>query len=320
MEDQDRNPEEQSPGLEHIGEILSREPGRQDGKSLETTRENRQKKEVRAEECECRSCGQKFPGEVTILYYTDTPREFRSQECPQCKETRLAEEKRVEDQELDLRRIAIRERWRKVCGIPWGLQCTKFGGFDPEYQRKPLKLCREWAENFNLENPKGAPSLVLFSEVPGVGKTTLMACIANHIIDNWRGDPDTTTCPIMFESGPGLVRRIRATYNIPEANVYHEREEQVYAQLRGVKLLMLDDVGKEQPHSYRFTQEVYWYIIDERVKAGLPVVISSRLEMTGPGSLEELMTVDAVDRLYGMCRGQIVTLGGTSYRRRHKIA
>ena len=257
---------------------------------------------------------------MTILYYTDPPREFRSQECPQCKEVRLAEEKRVEDEELDLRRIGIRESWRRECGIPWGLQCTTFGEFVPDYQRKQLKLCREWAENFNSGNPKGAPSLVLYSKVPGVGKTTLMACIANHIIDNWRGDPDMTRCPIMFESGPGLVRRIRATYDIRDKDVYHEREEQVYAELRGVGLLMLDDVGKEQPNSYRFTQEVYWYIIDERVKAGLPVVISSRLEMTGPGSLEELMTVDAVDRLYGMCRGQIVTLGGTSYRRLHKIA
>jgi len=310
----------ESPSLEHIGQILSRGQGRQDGKSSETTRENRQRKETRAEECVCQSCGQKFPGEVTIFYYTDPPREFRSRECPQCKEARKAEEKKVEDQELDLRRIVIRERWRKECGIPWGLQCTKFDDFEPDYQRKPLKLCMQWAENFNLENPEGVPSLVLFSEVPGVGKTTLMACIANYIIHNWHGDPNIPKCPIMFESGPGLVRRIRATYNIPENNVSHEREEQVYAQLRGVKLLMLDDVGKEQPHSYRFTQEVYWYIIDERVKAGLPVVISSRLEMTGPGSLEELMTVDAVDRLYGMCRGQIVTLGGTSYRRLHKIA
>lgn len=317
MEEQHRGEEAGSP-MEHVGEILSRAQGQQDGRSSEARRESKPMKETRNEECECLTCGGKFQGEVTVFNYTP-PREFRARECPECREAREAEEKRVEEQELEVRRIAVREKWRKECGIPWGLECTRFENFDPEYQRKQLRLCRQWAENFNLDNPKG-PSLVLFSEVPGVGKTTLMACIANYVIDNWRGDPDQWRCPIMFESGPGLVRRIRATYNIPEGNVYHEREEEVYAQLKGVKLLMLDDVGKEQPHSYRFTQEVYWYIINERVNAGLPVVISSRLEMTGPGSLEELMTVDAVDRLYGMCHGQIVTLGGSSYRRRHKIA
>jgi len=277
------------------------------------------RQQKKAEECECKTCGQKFLGEVTVYNYFRPPREIRSKECPQCKQDGEEEDKRLEEQELELRRIALRGTWKKVCGTPWGLQCTRFEDFDADYQRKPLKLCREFAENFNVENPLGMPSLLLYSEVPGVGKTTLMACIANYIIDNWRGDPNNTICPIRFESGPGLVKRIRATYNIPADDTRHEREEEVYAQLRGVKLLMLDDVGKEQPHSYRFTQEVYWYIIDERVKAGLPVVISSRLEMTGSGSLEELMTVDAVDRIYGMCRGQRVILGGKSYREIKKI-
>jgi len=278
------------------------------------------RQQTKEEECECKTCGQKFPGEVTVYNNFRPPREIRSKECPQCKQAREEEGKRLEEQELEILRVALRETWKKVCGIPLGLHCARFEDFEPDYQRKPLKLCREFADDFDVENPRGMSSLLLYSKVPGVGKTTLLACIANHIIDNWRGDPNTTTCPIRFESGPGLVRRIRATYNLGPERGYHEREEDVYRELRGVKLLMLDDVGKEQPQSYRFTQEVYWYIINERVNAGLPVVISSRLEMTGPGSLEELMTVDAVDRLLGMCRGQRVILGGTSYRRLHKIA
>ena len=326
MVEQHRNPENNEgkeevggSGLKHIGEILSRGQERPDGRSSGTTRESHQMKETKTEDCVCQSCGQTFRGEVTIFYYTNPPREFRNTECPKCREARESEEKIIEDQELELRRILVRERWKRECGIPWGLQCTRFEDFEPEYERKPLRACLKWAENINIENPKGTPSLLLFSEVPGVGKTTLMACIANYIINNWHGDPDQARCPIRFESGPGLVRRIRATYNIPDDDAHLEREEQVYNQLRGVNLLMLDDVGKEQPHSNRFTQEVYWYINDERVKASLPMVISSRLEMTGPGSLEELMTADAVDRLYGMCRGQIVTLGGNSYRRSHNI-
>ncbi|MBA7653794.1 hypothetical protein ES703_61655 [subsurface metagenome] len=116
-----------------------------------------------------------------------------------------------------------------------------------------------------------------------------------------------------------MVQRIRATFNLPEEAHFHEREEDVYRELRGVKLLILDDVGKEQPRSYRFTQELYWYIIDERVKAGLPVVINSRLPLLGQESLEDLMGKDTVDRLYGMCRGKVVALKGESYRKLKKI-
>jgi len=266
-----------------------------------------------------RNLPREIPGEVTIYHFTHPPRELRSTECPKCRQAREEEDCRLEEEENEVRRVAIRGKWRKECGLPVGLLCTRFDDFEPAYQRTPLKLCQEYAKNFNVENPQGMLSLLMYSSLPGVGKTTLMVCIANYIIENWRGDPHDTTCPIRFESGPGLVRRIRATYNLGPERGHHEREEDVYAELRGVNLLMLDDVGKEQPQSYRFTQEVYWYIIDERVKAGLPVVISSKLEMTGPGSLEELMTVDAVDRLFGMCRGQRVNLGGTSYRRRKLI-
>lgn len=318
MINRDNDRREES-GLTPLSEILSQGPENLAGRSSEGQRETPPTTEMRAEECTCRTCGNKFQGEVTTFLRFRPPRQVRSRECSSCRQTHEEEEKRLEAQELGLRRFALREKWRRECGIPLGLQCSQFEDFKPEYQREPLKLCREFAESFNVDSPQGTPSLLLSSDVPGVGKTTLMVCMANYIIDHWQGNPNNTICPIRFESGPGLVRRIRATYNIRDGDSSHEREEQVYAQLQGVKLLMLDDVGKEQPHSYRFTQEVYWYIIDERVKAGLPVVISSRLPMTGPGSMEDLMTVDAVDRLFGMCRGKAVDMGGKSYRRLKKI-
>ena len=315
------NQEPRESSLTRVGDVLSMGLENPGGRSSEIPWAT----EMKDEECTCSSCGSKFQGQVTKYLRIIPPREIRSRECPSCRQARVEEGQRLEAQEIELRRVALREKWRREWGIPWGLKCSQFKDFEVEPQidtdqRKTVRLCREYADKFNLDNAQGMPSLLLSSDVPGVGKTTLMICIANHIIDNWLGNPDATICPIRFESGPSLVRRIRATYNIPAEDSHHEREEQVYAQMRGVKLLLLDDVGKEQPHSYRFTQEIYWYIIDERVKAGLPVVVSSRLPMTGPGSMEALMTVDAVDRLYGMCQGQAVDMGGTSYRRRHKIA
>ena len=303
---------------QHISQTLSRLSGKPGGQS--SSAEKRPKQETKVQECECRTCGGKFQGEVTVFSFFQPPREVRARECPTCRKKREEEEKRLEEQERDVQRVAIREKWRKECGIPWGLNCTRFEDFEPEFQREALRLCRQYAENFDLENTSGTPSLYLYSKEPGVGKTTLMACIANYVIDRWRGDPSGTLSPVRFENGPGLVRRIRATYNIPdEQKVHHETEEQVCAQLCNVRLLMLDDVGKEKPSD--FTRELYWYLIDRRVARGLPVVVSSRLtlEREPDSPLSELMKVDTVDRLYGMCRGKIVVLTGTSYRSRKLV-
>lgn len=278
------------------------------------------RQETTVEECTCQTCSNTFQGEVTTYLTFIPPRELRPRECPECRQERETAEKEEEEKEAELLRTALREQWRPTCGIPLELLATKFDHLDPDFQPKAQKLCLKWAEEFSFDAPKASPSMLLYSPGPGVSKTTLMACIANFLIDKWRGDPLTRRSPIVFLSGPRLVRRIRNTFDIRDQDYAHEREEDVYRQLQGVPLLMLDDVGKEQPRSYRFTQEIYWYIIDERVKAGLPVVVSSRLPIEGEESLEKVIGVDTVDRLYGMCHGQIITMKGPSYRKIKKIA
>lgn len=284
------------------------------GQSAEPRNPNNPRQESQTEECTCKTCGNTFMGEVTTYYFVKPVKVVRDTECPDCREKREAEEKRVEEEDRRTKVLALREIWKVSSGIPPQFQGVRFGDLDPGYQPKPQKLCREWVESFDVNNPQGSRSLLLYSPTPGVGKSVLMSCIGNHIIENWSGDP-AARCPIRFVSGPGLVRRIRSTFDIRDTEGRHEREQDVYEDLGGVRLLMLDDVGKEQPRSHRFTQEVYWYIIAERVNAQLPVVLNSRLPLTGEGSLEELMGVDTVDRLYGMTQGQVVQITGQSYRR-----
>ena len=62
---------------------------------------------------------------------------------------------------------------------------------------------------------------------------------------------------------------------------------EIYEKLKGVRLLILDDVGKEKPSD--FTRELYWYLINERVASALPVVMTCRLPLEGNNSLQELM-------------------------------
>ena len=252
---------------------------------------------------------------MTTYYIGGRERQVKPWECPGCKERRQAEEAAEREEYLRAARAQERERWRRSSGIPDYLLTRTFDTFEPGYQDKALKNCRRYAQGFELENPQGYRSLILYSPRPGVGKTHLMVAIANYIIDHWSGEPGRLRCPIRFEKGPGLVRRIRATYNIRDGDVHHEREEDVYNELKGVSLLLLDDVGKEKPSD--FTRDVYWSIIDERVTRGLPLVMTCRLPLD---SLGDLMNPDTVDRLYGMTGGQIETLSGESYRRLKKVA
>ena len=271
---------------------------------------------VRTEESVCPTCRRTFNGQVVIYTVLGQIREVNPRECPACREAREAQERRLEAEELRIKQVKRREQWRRSCGIPMYLCDKTFANFDSRFQRKVALAAERWTQGFSMETASGYPSLVLHSEEYGVGKTHLAVAIANHIISSWQGDPDRAACPVRFESGPGLVRRIRATYSIPSDQPYHETEEMVYNQLRGVRLLIMDDVGKERPSPH--TREVYWYLIDERMKWGLPVIITSNLPLEGENSLEQLMGEAAVSRLIGMSRGNYFKLQGEDFRRRQK--
>ncbi len=260
---------------------------------------------------------------MTIYYIGGSERRVKPRECPACKEKSEAEAAAERAEWLQAVRVKQRERWRGQTGIPEHMlgRCT-FDSFEPGYQDKALKNCRRYAEGLNLDDPRGYRSLILYSPKPGVGKTHLMVAIANYAINCWNGEPEVdrwsspvTRCPIKFEKGPGLVLRVRATYSIRDRDNQHEREEDIYRELKGMKILLLDDVGKEKPSD--FTRQLYWSIIDERVTGGLPVVMTCRLPLD---SLAELMGEDTVDRLYGMTGGQIETLSGESYRRLKRVS
>lgn len=302
---------------EHIGKILQRVTGTE-GSSQSNQGQTSPTTERKTEPCECAHCGTAFQGEVT--YYLKYPQRkpWRPTECPKCQAEREAEKARLEEEEREKKRQELRARWRWECGMPAELLTRTFDNFEKKYQKKAFKVALDWAKNFDLDAPHGYPSLIFYSDVPGVGKGHLMSAIVNLLIDNGKGESSSRRCPIRFESGPSLVRRIRATYNLRKEDDYHEREDEVYAKLAGVALLLLDDVGKETPSN--FTRETYWYIIDERVKTSLPVIISSRLTFEGDHSLVELMGEDTVSRLYGMAQGQFIEMTGQDYRRLKAIA
>ena len=261
---------------------------------------------------ECETCQRRFTAEVFTYAMFGKSRESWPRECPECTAARELREQREDEEELHLKTAKLRGKWRLGCGISSWMAEKTFGNFERHCQKEAYRLCQKYADDFPQSGPlRDYPSLMLYSQGYGCGKTHLACAIANHIISAWDGDPDHAVCPVRFESGPGLVRRIRATYNVRPGE-WHETEEEIYHELQGVRLLLLDDVGKEKLSVH--TREVYFYIIDERYKSGLPVVVTSNLPIEGNPSLVELMGGSTVDRLMGMTRGRIIELKGDSYR------
>lgn len=333
MEEQDKNlsdskdEERMSAGesMKPISEILSHLQSGITGKSSGAA-QHRLQVEKTSGECQCQSCGKTFIGEITTHVYPPDwqykvkpgllaprpPREFRPPYCPECQARITGEQEKERQEKLAAERQLTVARWRRTCGMPDYLASKTFDNFEVGRQRDAFRDAQEWAKNFDFANPRGYPSLIFCSAEPGLGKTHLMVAIANYLFDHWQGAPGRGLSPIIFVKGPQLVRRIRYTYNLPPEDYSHEREEDVYREITGVPLLLLDDAGKETPS--KFTRETYWFIIDERVTSGLPVIITSRLQLEGPNSLEQLMGEDTVDRLYGMTRGEVTEMTGQSYR------
>ena len=302
--------ERERQGFERVGEILGRPGASTSSNPGQTTR-----REERTEKCTC-DCGTAFSGKV-ILW--DARVVWRSSECLECKAKREADEKTQAEEERAQGILALQNKWRQGCGIPPGLISRTFESFKREAQRVAFTEVAKWAAEFPVEDSRGYPSMMLYSErnVYGVGKTHLMVAAANRIIGKWNGNLEAL-CRVRFETGPGLVRRIRATYNLTEEQrPLHETEEDVYGSLRGVKLLIVDDIGKETPSNH--TREVYFHIINERLNWGLPVLVSTNLNPNSP-AFAEVVGGATVSRLMGMIRGKGYQLSGQDWRKQEKQA
>ena len=200
----------------------------------------------------------------------------------------------------------MRLKWRLKSGLTRNYWDKTFAS----WQGKQKAFCsvKQWAEEFPFTRPFRYPSLFLSSASNGVGKSHLAAAMANYLIDRWDGDPEMDpACPVRYETGPSLLLRIRDTYEKAEGRKY-ETEAEVYRNLRGVALLILDDIGKEKtsPH----TSQVYFHIVDQRYSDGLPVMFISNLGMKDIGSFlgGDQLARAVGSRLYEMCRGHFLNI------------
>lgn len=150
-------------------------------------------------------------------------------------------------------------------------------GIDQREQMKNVyEYCKEYAENFTTESQ----GLYLFGKT-GLGKTHLSLAIANEVIN--RG------YDVYYGSVQSIMDKLEAEHfgRLP-------REESIKEDVLTCDLLIIDDLGTE--FSTQFTNAELYNIINSRILASLPTVISTNLEM---GDIAERYSQRVASRIIG---------------------
>ena len=237
----------------------------------------------------CRECGKTFqatnlgPATAQVCGECAQEAEERQKELE-----RLAQEYAEEQRYLDLIRLAnIPPRWKGVT----------FETLDPKIQPVAQKIAREYAVNFSRESP----SLVFYSPGNGTGKTTLVACITNHVLHELR-------VPVMFAKARDIMLELRKTFSDR-----YETEAQILDKISYVDLLVLDDVGVDSPS--KWIKSTYWTLMDRRFDWELPVVVTTNKPFEGRGEiLADCIGEGAASRLLGLCGGDVIEMTGKDLR------
>lgn len=150
-----------------------------------------------------------------------------------------------------------------------------------EHHRDSLQRAYEQTRSF-AEAPRG---WILLHGGYGCGKTHLAAAISNHCLD--------AGSEVMFVNTPDLLDHLRATFS-PGSDVGYD---ELFEQVRGAPLLILDDLGAESPTQW--AQEKLYQIINHRYNAQLPTVLTCNVELERiePRVRSRLVDMDLVRKI-----------------------
>ncbi len=262
----------------------------------------------------CADCGQPFE---TPLYQG----KVMSRYCPGCREKRS----RAFEVEDTLRRQQSltwqRKEWlespvgipRKYRGLTWDDFCFDNGG---EGNRSKVQALQQWAKEFPLHGmPSEVPSLLLARDVNGVGKTMLASLILQDIINRY-DEVGREKCPFQFWTVDDLKLRLDSARRFGG----DEGLETTYRDFATMRLLILDDVGKESLSGYAASDsyQMYFTLINKRYNNGLPIVLTSNLTyepwVEGGVSLIDLIGRAGVSRLMEMTGGIYYEIEGEDRR------
>ena len=272
----------------------------------------------------CEDCGQSYDGKAQALLEGFVGSKGRRR-CSECRE-KLIKFQLVQDHERHLRFLTYhRQEWLNSCGIPPKYMDKTFENYDPlglkagkpHYDNSArVKACREYASAFPVDShPKGAKTLLIVSQTNGTGKTHLASAVLREIIGRCE-DFAFEKPPYRFYTAGHIRNMLQDAKRFSSGTTVSD----LYRQLSTLRLLVLDDVGKEKLSGYEADEvyTIYYTLINERYNLGLPMVITSNLSMEpwekGGISLVDIVGLAGKDRLMEMSGGTEILIEGESRR------
>ncbi len=188
-------------------------------------------------------------------------------DCPLCKDTGFVNGKRCKCLQEEIQKISV-ERLNSLS--PMGK--SSFDTFDLSYypdvidpesgqnprqsMQKVLRYCRQYAETFTPDKP----GIFMYGET-GLGKSHLSLAIAGVVA--------AKGYTVAYGSAQDLLRQIE------NENFGRVENRNTLETLLDADLLILDDLGAE--FGSTFSESVVYNILNSRISAGRPMIISSNL-------------------------------------------
>lgn len=168
---------------------------------------------------------------------------------------------------------------------------------------KAYRACRKYADSFGALNAD-KNSLMLAGNC-GTGKTHLAAAIANALL--------ARMMPVVFTTPNDLSATVRSAFDGKNS------EAEVVRLYQDVPLLVLDDLGKDQPTQWSVA--LLYRILNARYENDAPVVVTTNYDAAGlvkrltPPGGDDVTGRAIVDRLTEMC--YYLPMTGKSHRQQN---
>lgn len=205
-----------------------------------------------------------------------------------CESKELEEKKRQEEYEEQMRRI---NRLKEASMMDKKYREVTFDKYEVrEENKKVFEMAKKYAYRFQ-DMYKKNQGLLLYGPV-GTGKSFTAACIGNYLLNNAK--------PVIMTSFVKILQDIWE----------NDREAEYITILNSASLLIIDDLGTERETDYAL--EKVYNIIDSRVRANKPMIITSNLELNDMMECEDIRKKRIYDRILECCYPMYV--GGKSFR------
>lgn len=250
----------------------------------------------------CPYCGKKLYYYVLVKGDSVVPIPAELCNCEESRRQLEKEKKEMLDEIRKKEEIETIEYLFKQSNLGERFLKRTFESFDRFRNPKAYDTAYDYAVNFDRYYKDGKG--LIFVGPCGTGKTHLAASIANYLIRE-------RYVSVIFGTFSKLLERLRSCYDAEDNTDY----ENIMYQLENVKLLIIDDFGKEKLTDW--VLEKAYDVVNARYENMKPIVVTTNFRLK---QLEERLNTGGnfigealVSRLIEMC--DVVIMSGGDYRK-----